>query len=935
MNDEARFYEAYAWCLDPILRLRDQLRHFSAELRGQTVWPRSWEEEERIINLYLLACGIACTVDDYLARLPRDLSLVAERFPRLRVGVSVARWLINLPHMIATLAGDRGVRRWRRTWSALVDDICALLIARTREADAAGRSAAIRSWEHLHASPALPPRVLDRRLRLPEAFRRQDLTHHDVLTLVSRFAAAAPEWARDPLLVVGVRTAGAYFAPLAVAFLAARGWSRVGWLTVRPKNGVSPAERRTLRELARHGGRVLIVDDHPNTGRTLALTVGALRHLGVPPDHIAVLVPGHPALGPFPPSGRDAWAAGVRLITLVPAETHKTRLLEPRAMQELLREYFRPRGWRDIALHRSAELDARNAQLADHGRDSFQVRLKRAYEVRLRSATGGREITQRVVAKSVGWGWLGYHAYLIGTRLSGTVPPVVGLRNGILLTEWMEAMPVARAAPAPRVLGAYVARRAQRLRLAEDPHLEPSDSAWTGWDQMARLLRGFYGPYVGRAKAHALRTGLGRYATPLPTAIDGRMRPEDWLATRDGWCKVDFEHHSFGTPDLDVVDPAYDLAAATFEFGLDEAAEHEMLAHYARASGDAAIADRLIWYKLLYGAVVLQQASGEAARAPNPPVRRTWNTRLVGARTFLTVHLHRQCAALIPNRDPARWSPRLFFLDLDGVFDSQRLPFPHTTAHGLEAVRLLRDAGFGIVLNSGRSVAHIRQYCQAYGFPGGIAEYGSVFVDAVRGRELPLIDADAAVQLRACRTAASTLPGVSTDPEYEHIVRAYRHAAHGSVPLEPRELQALLGDPQFDRLAWTGTSADSYIVQRGVDKGTGMAAALQYLGRAEEPVVAIGDGTHDVPALQRAAHAYAPANCTADVRALARAGHCRVMRKPAQRGLLAAVRDLLGAAAHHAEPTVAATATLLWRLLAAPDRSWVEQVLAAVDWRVL
>ena len=38
----------------------------------------------------------------------------------------------------------------------------------------------------------------------------------------------------------------------------------------------------------------------------------------------------------------------------------------------------------------------------------------------------------------VGWGWLGYHAYLAGVRLSGFVPKTIGLRHGLLLTEWIE-----------------------------------------------------------------------------------------------------------------------------------------------------------------------------------------------------------------------------------------------------------------------------------------------------------------------------------------------------------------------------------------------------------------------------------------------------------------------------------------------------------------
>ena len=48
----------------------------------------------------------------------------------------------------------------------------------------------------------------------------------------------------------------------------------------------------------------------------------------------------------------------------------------------------------------------------------------------------GEKQTKYVLAKSVGWGWLGYHAFLIGHRLSEYVPPVLGLRDGVLYSEW-------------------------------------------------------------------------------------------------------------------------------------------------------------------------------------------------------------------------------------------------------------------------------------------------------------------------------------------------------------------------------------------------------------------------------------------------------------------------------------------------------------------
>src|SRR5262249_56286950 len=85
----------------------------------------------------------------------------------------------------------------------------------------------------------LPSELLARRMRIPEAFRCQDLTHVDLSTFAARFAAS-----RDPsqdVVVVGPRTAGAYFAPLISAYLARLGAARTSWFSLRPKAGRSTA----------------------------------------------------------------------------------------------------------------------------------------------------------------------------------------------------------------------------------------------------------------------------------------------------------------------------------------------------------------------------------------------------------------------------------------------------------------------------------------------------------------------------------------------------------------------------------------------------------------------------------------------------------------------------------------------------------------------
>ena len=110
-------------------------------------------------------------------------------------------------------------------------------------------------------------------MRLPEAFRGQDFTHHDVIALIQRFCESSTTKDK-PIVIVGLRTAGAYFAPLMALYLKRSNWSRVAWFSIRPKSGISVWDQWQLRSAARHDSRVLVVDDYPATGKTLTRFAG-------------------------------------------------------------------------------------------------------------------------------------------------------------------------------------------------------------------------------------------------------------------------------------------------------------------------------------------------------------------------------------------------------------------------------------------------------------------------------------------------------------------------------------------------------------------------------------------------------------------------------------------------------------------------------------
>jgi hydroxymethylpyrimidine pyrophosphatase-like HAD family hydrolase len=913
------FYSAYAWCLDPVPSLGDLLRRLGEDLERYETRREGWEREECRINLYLFACAIACTVDDYLASRPCDLGTLAARFPAWRRAVTAADATLNFPHRLRSRFRDRRVIAWRCGWGECVDAACEALLGgdQRRLVELARRGL---------AAAALPPALLARRMRIPEGFRCQDLTHHDVCAMAERAGASLGKKGR-PAMIVGPRTAGGYFAPLAAAFLRKTGHRRVRWITVRPRSGLLPAERRAIAASIAEGAALLIIDDHPNTGNTLRLLIGTLRELGAEPRNITVAIPAHPAR----PDWRlaDEVERGVRFAALPVEEQYKARLLQSGWAASLLKERFGA----GAEICQSEETAALNAALEAHFADGFQVRLKRVFEAHL----GAGAHSRRVVAKSVGWGWLGYHAWIAGMRLGDWVPRPLALRDGMLLSEWVEGPSLAARKGDPErvaaALGAYVAERVRRLPLGSDPSFDSPAYRWCGWDDLTAVLSGVYGRYIGRLKARTIRKRLRRYASPRPMLVDGNMKPVDWVSSGGGLTKTDFEQHNFGGGERDLADSAWDLAAAIFEFELSEQAEQRLIESYIGNSGDAGVADRLLLHKILYALVVRRAAAYWIGRMPAGEHREECNRRYNAASDFAAFHLARYCGRGL-GAMPAGWTRRLFFLDLDGVLDWSFFGFPHTTGSGLRALQLLRSAGFSVVLDTARSLAHVREYCDAYRLPGGIAELGSVFWDATQGQSIVLVDPAAAGQLSRASLAIQELPGVFVDAGTVASVRAYRYASGGTRALGNEEVREVLERAGCDRLAFSQSAADTYIIQQGRGKGAALREVQAYLGCSGEQVVAMGDSDRDLDMLAAAHPAYAPANASAGVRELVRRGQCRRTRGSLQAGLLEAARELCGGEGR-APKRAAASDSLIETLLRVPDRGKFQRMFDALRWGAL
>src|SRR5436309_1608569 len=250
---EYGFYSSYGWCLSPALSVRELWLRVQEELDRLEVLKIPWQRKECEINLYLFACAIACTVDDHLAARPLNLAALSGRIPSLRFFIEAAQSLLDQATSLFKVFRDRAVRRWRRRWDCCLNQVCEILVEGSEGQDASHMSLRMTSRELLSAK--LPERVLNKRMRLPQGFRCQDLTHQDAISLARLFLESSPV-STQALAIVGLRTAGAYFAPLIKAYLTRLGWRRVSWFSFRPKDGISPWESRQLRKIQRRNVRV-------------------------------------------------------------------------------------------------------------------------------------------------------------------------------------------------------------------------------------------------------------------------------------------------------------------------------------------------------------------------------------------------------------------------------------------------------------------------------------------------------------------------------------------------------------------------------------------------------------------------------------------------------------------------------------------------------
>jgi hydroxymethylpyrimidine pyrophosphatase-like HAD family hydrolase len=941
LTSERTFYESYDWCLNPYLTMSEAVGHLRKEIDKLVIVSQAWQVNEIATNTFLLSCGLLNCVEEYL----RGSTL---RLTKRLSKITVARAAARSVEIISTKPWSRGrVARWREQWISALDYFLLAFVASQpidgkRLFDSCNKLLRLLRAE-------LPADLLTNRLNTPSPFSHLDLAASDILKLGAFFIRRFPD-RTQPILILGLRTSGSYIAPLLRAFLVAEGYGSVAFLTINPKKGTGRKENKNLRQFAKRGCLVLIVDDPPRSSRTLLDAIQVCCQVGFSNDKIKLLAPTQAA--------DPSWSKNFpkdSVITLEPEQWYKAGLLNLKTVELRLAEYFRGKKFSDISV--TASRPAEGSVGCHAASDRRGVRLKRIFEVKLATPAGEAQTTY-VMAKSVGCGWFSYRAFLIAHRLSGHVPPILGLRDGILYTEWIPQQPT-QACSKEKLLKAsasYVAARVRHLKLKIDPQsaldLKQHNN---GSRLLAKVLSRAYGRYIPDALMRPRLDYLVRAAQcPCPTLIDGNMHGDEWIFDQHKLLKTDYEHHGMGKSGINVIDPAFDLADTILKLKLTPEEEDALIRKYTAASGDSTVKQRLYMYKLLAGLWSMSHAQAQLFDSPcGGDLQRSYHRSFMSAWNFLTVQTARHCGSLCYRPADLRWSAPLVLLDIDGVLDRRLFGFPCTTVAGMTALSLLASHQISVALNTTRSLAEVKEYCAAYSLAGGVAEHGSCIWDAVRQREQVLISAETEHQLATLKKSLQQVPGVFFDERHQYSIRAFTYRdkptaliqslaqagrassiGDGALgPISTHVVHQLLTDLRLDRLTFHHTLIDTKIVAREVDKGTGLAALQNRLLTPDSETIAVGDDKPDLAMFRAATRSFAPANigCRTQAQLLG----CKIATHPYQQGLLEIVRALIPKKngkeqGSRSDASLHDSDELFFSVLSAADQTWRSNLLKAL-----
>jgi hypothetical protein len=392
------------------------------------------------------------------------------------------------------------------------------------------------------------------------------------------FMAAAALVADDDLgtcRVTGLRSIGTSLCAMVAAAV-----GDPAPLTVRPTG--PPFDRQLSLSGAWPPARGVcqaIVDEGPGlSGSSMAAVIEHLREQGVASEHIH-LFPGH-ANGPgaqASPRTRALWQATDtrvfgfdELILHAKAPAHRLRNWVEQIVGPLLCPLEDISGLRRLAVqpgHDAAPVhpwQERRKFLARSANGTWLVKF-----------TGlGHRASERVAC-----------ARMLGD--AGFSPRVAGTCHGFLVERWHgEMTPLTRdACDTPTLrerlllrLASYIAFRALNLGALQEPGATLEALAHMG---QCNTMEAF-----GAQATHAWQAHLAR-APALQARVrrvrtDNRMQAWEWLAQGPALIKTDAIDHHAGHDLVGCQDPAWDVAGAVAEFGLDARSEAALLEALAR-----------------------------------------------------------------------------------------------------------------------------------------------------------------------------------------------------------------------------------------------------------------------------------------------------------------------------------------------------------------
>jgi hydroxymethylpyrimidine pyrophosphatase-like HAD family hydrolase len=813
------------------------------------------------LNAFLFAAGLEQIVEDRLEADPLRLADVR----RLLAGAGRERAARAAGRADAAVARGRGfppgLRRLRTLATALapiVDSLADAAVAgRPADRDLRALDPTARDvCRGLGRSRALAGETV----RLPSCFRAFDQHPEDIERLVSRIAAESPDRER-PLAVVGIRTSGSYLGPLTAAFLRAEGYRRVDALTARPWRPLGTAKRRRLEAVVREGGLVIVTDDPPASGETLAQVAAAIEALGAPRDSIVLLFATGAGASGAPAAVRD------RPCVTLPWEQWSVHdRLAPAAIADGLERLWPGTRVTDVTPRPLADDPARG-----HGSARYTALVD----------SGRGPTVRQLLVRGVGIGYFGHHSLAIARELGERVPAVHGVIDGLLVREWLPQErrldgAAAGAAPSARGVAAYAALRRSRLRVTADraDRMAGEDPVWEVASNV--LSRGF-----GRGWRPMRLAAVDRAVRELlrarhPSVVDGWMTPSSWFrgADADSPVKIKPDERAFSNRNLACYDAAFDVAAAA---SWERGDGHALRVEFARATGEWIDDERWLLYQLVAHWAARRDGLLEQAEADRASARAL-------ARYFAGVYL---------DDLPRSSSGPLCAIDLDGVLETEALGFPGTSPAGALALRALLAHGYRPLVASGRSIGEVAERCRAYGLAGGVAEYGAAVYRAASDVAEPQVSADDQAAVERARGTLDEAPGVRVGAYHRHVVRASGVDARGRLgPLGPGSLRAAL-TAAGDGLRPVPGEGQTDLVPAAVDKAKGLRALLASLACDPDGrplALAVGDAAEDLPMMALAALGRAPANAD---RAMRRSGTRRVALGY-QAGLSLAVRELIG-----------------------------------------